>query len=110
MASKRKLSLEDLDALLQRIMAVADQPLPGMEFDPAELDVDIDELYSRLPPPSFKSPTTDVPAPPMSGTQLICIRVPARVIHAFKVQAVKTGGNYQTIMNRALNAAAKGFV
>jgi predicted DNA binding CopG/RHH family protein len=81
-----------------------------MKFDSADLDVDVYELYARLPPPSVKPPTTDTPAASLSGTKPICIRVPARVIHAFKVEAAKTGGSYQANMNRVLSVAAAGFV
>lgn len=110
MASERKLSEEEFETILKRIMAAADQPLPEMVFDPIELDFDIDGLFARSPEPPVKPPAADTLAASLSGTQPICIRIPARVVHAFKVQADKTGGSYQAIMNRALNTAAAGFV
>lgn len=110
MASKKKLSPEEFETILDRIKAAADQPFPDMNFDFDALDVDFDDLCAWSPTASVKSSTTDTPAASLSGTKPICIRVPARVIHAFKVQAAKTGGSYQRMMNRALNAAAAGFV
>jgi predicted DNA binding CopG/RHH family protein len=110
MASKKKLSPEEFEMILERIKAAADQPFPDMNFDIDALDVDFDDLCAWSPATPVKSSTTDTPAASLSGTKSICIRVPARVIHAFKVEAAKTGGSYQTIMNRALSGAAAGFV
>lgn len=110
MASKKKLSPEEFETILDRIKAAADQPVLDMDFDFDALDVDFDDLCAWSPATLVKPSTTDTPAPSLSGTRPICIRVPARVIHAYKAQAAKTGGSYQTIMNRALSGAAAGFV
>lgn len=116
MARRRKLSPAEFETILDRINAAADQPFPDMNFDfdaldvDVDVDVDFDDLCAWSPVAPVNPPTTDTPAPSLCGTRPICIRVPARVIHAFKAQAAKTGGSYQTIMNRALNTAAMGFV
>lgn len=41
---------------------------------------------------------------------MICIRVPERVLHAYKAESIKKGRPYQSMMNRALKTAAEGFV
>jgi len=46
----------------------------------------------------------------VNGTKPISIRVPNRIIRAFKARAAATGTSYQTLMNRALKSAADGFV
>ncbi|MBV5347346.1 hypothetical protein JZU46_03900, partial [bacterium] len=91
MASKKKLSPEEFETILDRIKAAADQPFPEMNFDFDALDVDFDDLCAWSPATPVKPSTTVTPAPSLSGTQPICIRVPTRVIHAFKVEAAKTG-------------------
>lgn len=110
MGRKRKLTKEELQPLFEKIMAVADQPILDMDFDFDDLNLSLDALLSL---PSYTPPKVSAVAaalPSLSGTRSICIRVPARVIHAFRVQAAKTGGSYQTIMNRALKAAAAGYI
>lgn len=46
---------------------------------------------------------------PVSGRKPVTIRVPNRVLLAFRKQADKTGTAYQTLMNRALESAAEEF-
>lgn len=124
MASKKILSQRQFEKMMSLITTLADRPTPEMkcdfiEFDidsgvdldiDIDIDIDIDELYPPLPLVSEKLSAIDIPTPTLCGTKPICIRVPARVIHAFKMQAAKTGANYQTIMNRVLNNAVAGFV
>lgn len=113
MAHKKKLSEEEFTSIMERALAAADMPVLDVEFEDGELNLD----WDALPPitrvaPAKPTGTTDAPVSkiPVSGTCPICIRIPARVIHAFKAQAEKTGGNYQTIMNRTLREAAVGFL
>lgn len=113
MAREKKFTKEELNvvkALMPRILAAAEAPLAEIEFDPADFNVDLDEL----PPADYLSApgpvTAAVPLRPVSGTRAILIRVPERVIRAFKIEAERTGGHYQTLMNRALKVEAEGFV
>lgn len=113
MAHKKKLSEEELASVMESAMAAADMPVLEMEFDDAELSIDWDALPPMTAPASAKAAGAAgaaVSTFPLSGTRPVCIRIPARVIRAFKTQAEKTGGCYQTIMNRALREAAAGFL
>ncbi|MDR3352322.1 MAG: BrnA antitoxin family protein [Zoogloeaceae bacterium] len=42
------------------------------------------------------------------GTTRITIRVDSRTLAAFRARAERSGDNYQTLMNRALNAFLEG--
>jgi uncharacterized protein (DUF4415 family) len=100
----------DLISQYERIMAAADLPLLEMEFDDAELNADLDDLPLLPAVAPVKSVDATGTTSPLTGTHPISIRLPVQVIAAFKAQANKTGGNYQTMMNRALREAASGFV
>ena len=112
MTTKRRLSEDELNAILTRAIAAAEISLEDLTFDPMDLDFDIvlDDI-STTPAFTTSKAVRSCKAPVLpSGTHPICIRVPARVIRAFRVQADKTGAHYQTVMIRALQAAAKSFV
>lgn len=91
-------------------MAAADMPFPEMEFDDLEFNIDLDALPIMETEAPVKPAGSARSALPLSGTHPISLRVEARVIRAFKVQAAKTGVSYQGIMNYALRQAAAGFV
>lgn len=102
MKTKEKRPSElDFASLYERIMAAADQPIEPIEFSDEELTFNFDAPVA---------PPVSVTAPIFAGTHPVSIRVPGRVIHAFKVQAAKSGCGYQTLMNRALRRAAEGYV
>lgn len=112
MKRKTKLSEAQFFALLERALAEADEPLAEIDFDAEEFNVNID--VDDLPPLPAYAPGKPVGAAanvrPLAGTRPISIRLPAHLIHAFRVQAGKVGGGYQTLMNRVLREAASGFV
>ena len=111
MAHKKKtLSEEELTAIKERAKAAADMPVMDMEFDDAELNLDWDALPPMTMGAPAKAAGAAVSTLPVSGTRPVCIRIPSRVIRAFRSQAEKTGGSYQTIMNRVLREAAAGFL
>ena len=94
MKKHRKLTLKEVNAYLDRAMANLALSLPDLQFDNVDMDLIDDEFLLE---PAFGSPSaaTSGAAPiPMSGSCQICIRVPARVVHEFKVQAGKTGRRY----------------
>ena len=118
MARKKKLPPVEFEALLLRILAAADAPMAEMVFEPGELDFDlldvdqdesqaIDSLSGPPVAPGAKVPETPVS---MYKTHSILIRVPERVILAFKHEAKRTRGHYQTLMNKSLKATADEFV
>ena len=114
MRIKRRLSEDELSAILTRAIAAAEIPLEDLTFDPMDLDFDFDIVLDDISTtPAFttsKAVRSYKAALPLSGTHPICIRVPARIIKAFRVQADKTGARHQTLMIRALQAAANSFV
>ncbi len=110
MGRKTKLSEEQFFAMLDRVLAEADEPLAVMDFDAEEFNASINVDDLPPPPATVKPVGTAASSSPLNGTRPICIRIPVRVIHAFKAQASKTGGCYQVLMNRAMAAAAAGFV
>ena len=83
MKTKEKRPSElDFASLYERIMAAADQPIEPIEFSDEELTFNFDAPVA---------PPVSVTAPIFAGTHPVSIRVPGRVIHAFKVQAAKSG-------------------
>ena len=113
MAPKRKLTPEEFNALIPRILAAADAPIAVLEFEPSELDFDLDEPLANVFSPELPAtPAAKVPETPVSmyKSHPILIRIPERVIRAFKNEAKRTGGCYQTLMNKSLKVVAEGFV
>ena len=94
--------------MLARAVAAADMPVADLVLDADELEL-IDDL---LPEPAFgpsSAAMTGAALLPMSGSKLISIRVPNKVINAFKELAGRSGSRYQSLMNRTLNTAVRGF-
>jgi hypothetical protein len=108
MARKKELPAEDFLAIMKYILEAPELPFPEYPFNFDEIDV------SAFPPPISsilgKKLSSSETMLPVSGSHSICIRVPARVIRAYKLQAATTGRSYQTLMNRALAAALKRHV
>lgn len=100
---------EDIMAMLARAFALAHLPVPDLVLDTPELELTEDELVPDAAFSASRAVTSSEGLPPLSGTKPISIRVPRGVIRAFKLQAARTGANYQGLMNRVLNTAAKGF-
>ena len=110
MARKITLTPEEVRATLAMAMAAMDEPAPEFVFDDAFLNFDW-EADVPTPPAGASEPVLlSADKLPAYGSHPISIRVPARVIRAFKAQAARTGGSYQTLMNQALNQATTAFV
>lgn len=98
----QKLTEAELTVILNRGLAVVDQPLPEIVFDldPLDFDVDIDleleaeaETYAK---PSAVAHVHRTPAPASSKTSLsgstpITIRIPGVVLAAVKAKAQEMG-------------------
>lgn len=116
MKKHRKLTLEEVKAYLDRAMSNLDLSLPDLDlslpdlqFDNVDLDL-IDDEFLLEPASGSPGAAKSGEAPlPMSGTTPICIRLPNRVINAFKLEADKKGTRYQTLINRTLNTATGDF-
>lgn len=106
MTRKKEISADDLKAILKLGKALADLPLIEIPFDSDDASTDRWDSLPSLSSVLEKRTTPKAAMQPISGTHPICIRVPARVIRAYKLRAEKTGCSYQTLMNRALAAGA----
>ena len=118
MARKKKLTPEEFKALQPRFLAAPDAPIEVMEFEPNELDFELIDVYldesqaivfSSTSPAASAAKGSETPVS-MYKSHPILIRVPERVILAFKHENKRTGGHYQTLMNKSLKATSDGFV
>lgn len=80
--------------------------VPAVSFDPEGLHVDLDDVPFTFQPECGAPLPSTTTAMPTSGTRSTTIRVPGRVLAAFRAEAERTGTPYQTLMNRTLEAAA----
>lgn len=106
---KKKLSTEEFNWIIEQAMVAAEQPMLEMPFTAAEMGLELEDMPEPSPAP-VGGAASSAPLPPLPGTRPILIRVPQRVIRSFKIEAERTGGSYQTLMNRALRQAAERFV
>ena len=111
MGRTKKISDKEILAMVARVLAFDAESLQEEDFVIDGLDFDMDEslAWTMLPTPLKRPAATPTPVS-LPGTRMICIRVPERVLHAYKAASAKTGRPYQTMMNRALKTAAEGFV
>lgn len=102
-----------MTVLLSRLDHSIDLRIPvEEEFDPSVLDENW-TLFKDLHPEEFdKKPdpaTIERLKGTVSGTKPITIRVPTRVLQAFRREADRTGVPYQTLINRALAEMAESI-
>lgn len=95
----------DLDAILQHALAMADIPITDFEIELE--DVDLESLTTTVATPPNPGA---VPATVLTGSAKITIRVPAWTLAAFRAESAKTKVPYQRLMNRTLQSAAMGFI
>ena len=80
--------------------------LPEASLECESVQWNLDALPDGpLPTPVEVHKVADDKSSPITGTKLVSIRVPNRVLRKFRQQAEKTGTAYQTLMNRALQDA-----
>lgn len=113
MARKNSVSRELVADLMKRLVAEIENPspldcLPDVDRDFSDIDAFVNGLMTAAVPECKVSPATPH-TEAVSGTKAVSLRIPFRVINAFKAQSIKTGTNYQTLMNRALAEAAENF-
>lgn len=75
-----------------------------------ELVLDLTDLDPDQPEPAPRPTPAKPPAPLVSGTRRISIRVHERVLLKFKQQAEKSRTPYQTLMKRALEEATRRYL
>lgn len=110
MTRRRKPNPEVVD-VVKRLISIMASP-EGLIVDEygCEEVGDVDELVNSLLSSALSFPGVKGAAAPVetfSGTKPISIRLHTRVINAFKVEAIKTGTPYQTLMHQALAEAAE---
>jgi len=111
MASSKYITPAELLDVLSRARAMADELIPELDLSLDELDLLEGEVPDFIMPlEAIRTGPGAIPGDddtsPISGTQRISIRVPKRVLRAFKSRARKTGVPYQTLMNRVLRVEA----
>jgi uncharacterized protein (DUF4415 family) len=116
---KMKKSGEAVEAMLAKIEHAVNhpelypvEPLPEEELSLESIDLDVNfdidvdfDFDFSAPVPERKpgEPAMVISAP---GTKKVTIRIPNRIIDAFKANTKVSGGRYQTKMIRALEKAA----
>lgn len=117
MGRKTSVSRAVVIDVFRRLMAAMENPAPldlsglsdGVDCDIPDVDLLIDSL-GPMPVLEVESiPTTGKVPEYVMGTKHVSIRIPNRVVNAFKAEATKSGKNYQTLMNRILADAAEKF-
>lgn len=95
--------------------------LLGMAINDTEFRVDVDaeglrltdaEFQTLIEMPGAKHKDTSSgkgPIPVVCGSTPVTIRIPNRVLQAFRAQSERTGTKYQTLINRALSEASAVF-
>lgn len=113
MARKKLMSRELVADVVKRLMAEMQNPSPLASVPDVDRELrDIDAFVNRLMTTAVPDSKTSSATPHVevvSGTKAVSLRIPCRVINAFKYQSMETGTNYQTLMNRALAEAAESF-
>lgn len=100
---KKSLTLDQLETILAQAFAIADQPIPELEFEPGELEIDWDNCPE--PPIRAHSPL------PATGSRAvkISIRIEPRTLAAIKQRAAQSCTRYQSLINRQLRSAVKDW-
>jgi len=114
MASKKTVSRALVAEMMKRIMVEIENPalakslgaLPDVEAARRDIDDFVDGLMTAASPASKTRPVAPPPAC-TPGTKGVSLRIPNRVINAFRAESIKTGTSYQTLMIRALADAAE---
>lgn len=79
-----------------------------LELLALEPDLVLDFDLDPMPPPASSDPAPS-PEPLLTGTKKITIRLPNRLLAAYRTQAKRSGTRYQTLMVRTLNTASRDW-
>lgn len=117
MGRKTSISREVVIDVFKRLMAAVEDPasldMTGLcdvvDSELPDVDVLLDGLLSMPELEDEPSPTTVAVPEYVTGTKHLSIRIPNRVVNAFKAEAIKAGTKYQRLMNRVLADAAEKF-
>ena len=98
-----------MEVLLARLDTPVSLAIPAEMLEPMHIDEDwvlFKEAYPDVFEPKPAPSTIKRLKAAVSGTKPITIRVPVRVLQAYRHQAEEKGGPYQKLMNRVLAEAA----
>lgn len=107
MPRKKEISADDLKIITELCIALADMPVEELKFNAEDESLDLREDLPFLSDILGKPATSKSTMLPVSGSHPVCIRMPARVLRAYKLKAAAKGVGYQTLMIRDLVAAVK---
>lgn len=116
MAKKDTVSRELVAEVMKRILFQIETPiyeespipLPEVDTELKDIDAFINRLMIAASPasvPGYVAPLAESAC----GTRPVSLRIPNRVINAFRAESMKTGTSYQTLMIRALADATEEF-
>ena len=116
MSAKQEAAVIEVLIRLSELPADFDFEVPEIQFDVGimspmkdEIALDLDDDYEPTSPLPSRSPTSPLPTVSTRGSRKISIRVPNRIVDALKAKAKASGTKYQTLINRALKAAAAAW-
>lgn len=116
MASRKSISRELVADVIKRLMIEIEDPSLAVSTaaltDPDAESTDIEAYINGLTaatPLAIESAPAALVVEYTSGTKPVSLRIPCRVIKAFRAGSKKTGTSYQTLMIRALSDAADGL-
>ena len=105
MYTKKATINTEFEEAMQCAIAILDEPIQDIEFDLSDLDIDFGIGYE----PFTRSSPAVSPIVCTTRTSKISIRVPSKVLAAFKERAKNTRTGYQTLINESLKASAKDW-
>lgn len=95
----------DLEAEGLALLAeLASMPMPELQ------DIEHQDIDLRTPPPEATKRACKAPkrVRRASGSEKISLRVPARILNAYRDEADRKGCGYQTLINKVLKANMPG--
>lgn len=116
MNAKQEAAVIEVLIRLSELPADFDFEVSEIQFDVGimspmedEIALDLDDDYEPTSPLPSRSPTSPLPTVSTRGSRKISIRVPNRILELFTAEANKSCLGYQTLINRALKAAAAAW-
>jgi hypothetical protein len=116
MTVKGKMTLEQVKDLLQNFQLAKDLSLEVSDAEIEKINSDFITVMADIATNSSFGLEELIPLPidcavdaavPVTGTKSITIRMPRRILAAFKKRAKRTSVPYQTLLIRELNIAAR---
>lgn len=114
MASRKSIDRALISEVIKRLMIEIEEPTLSVtsgshdvEAEIRSIDAFVDRLLTKATTISETKPAASA-AGYTSGSKAVQLRIPHRVINAFRAASLDKGVGYQTLMVRALIDAAEG--